>query len=190
MSAVRGPVELTSPSATAELAAYDLSVHFDGLAALENVDLSVQRGEILGLIGPNGAGKTTLVNVLTGFQSPSLGAVRFGGQDVTSSAPASHPPGGRVAHLPGGPIVSRSAGCREHRGERGESRPQPQAGARPRARHPRLDRARRQGRRLRRFARLHRRTTRRHCPRAGDEPGLRASRRAGGRHVRPRMRFF
>ncbi|MGO9769487.1 MAG: ABC transporter ATP-binding protein [Roseiarcus sp.] len=87
MSAVRGPVELTSPSATAELAAYDLSVHFDGLAALENVDLSVQRGEILGLIGPNGAGKTTLVNVLTGFQSPSLGAVRFGGQDVTHWPP-------------------------------------------------------------------------------------------------------
>jgi branched-chain amino acid transport system ATP-binding protein len=87
MSAVRVPGESTNASAPSELAAHDLSVHFDGLSALENVDLSVRRGQILGLIGPNGAGKTTLVNVLTGFQSPSLGAVRFGGQDVTHWPP-------------------------------------------------------------------------------------------------------
>jgi branched-chain amino acid transport system ATP-binding protein len=87
MSAVGGIVEPANGSAAAKLSVRDLSVHFEGLSALENVDLSVRRGEILGLIGPNGAGKTTLVNVLTGFQSPSLGAVRFGRQDVTNWPP-------------------------------------------------------------------------------------------------------
>ena len=87
MIAAGGIVEPGNASAAAELSVRALSVHFEGLSALENVDLSVRRGEILGLIGPNGAGKTTLVNVLTGFQAPSLGTVRFGGQDMTHWPP-------------------------------------------------------------------------------------------------------
>jgi branched-chain amino acid transport system ATP-binding protein len=71
----------------AALAARNLSVHFDGLWALENVVLSVQQGEIVGLIGPNGAGKTTLVNALTGFQLPSAGSVRLGDTDITHWPP-------------------------------------------------------------------------------------------------------
>jgi len=61
----------------------NLSVHFDGLCALENVDLSVRQGEIVGLIGPNGAGKTTFINALTGFQLPSAGSVHLGDVDIT-----------------------------------------------------------------------------------------------------------
>ena len=65
------------------LAAQNLSVRFQGLAAISNVTVSIRRKEILGLIGPNGAGKTTLVNCLTGFQKPTEGRVIYRGHDAT-----------------------------------------------------------------------------------------------------------
>jgi len=55
---------------------------FGGLAALENVDLTVNEGEIVGLIGPNGAGKTTFFNCLTGITIPSSGTINFMGEDL------------------------------------------------------------------------------------------------------------
>ena len=57
------------------LEARAVQVTFGGIRALGGVDLTVRRGEVMGLIGPNGAGKTTLVNVFTGFQRPTAGAV-------------------------------------------------------------------------------------------------------------------
>jgi branched-chain amino acid transport system ATP-binding protein len=51
------------------------------------VDLSVDRGEVIGLIGPNGAGKTTLVNLITGVHPATAGTVRFAGEDVTRQKP-------------------------------------------------------------------------------------------------------
>lgn len=56
------------------LHAQKVSVVFQGLIALEQVDLTILPGEIRGLIGPNGAGKTTLINVLTRFQKVTEGA--------------------------------------------------------------------------------------------------------------------
>lgn len=65
------------------LQAQNVSVSFDGLHALSNVDLDIPPAKVSGLIGPNGAGKTTLVNVLTGFQAPTHGTVRHDGHDVS-----------------------------------------------------------------------------------------------------------
>lgn len=54
-----------------------VSKHFGGLAALNDVSFSVGSGEILGIIGPNGAGKTTLFNLITGVLTPSSGTIAF-----------------------------------------------------------------------------------------------------------------
>ncbi len=64
-----------------------IAVRFEGLTALDQLDVDLAPAEILGLIGPNGAGKTTLVNVLTGFQRPTAGSIRVDGRDLTGRAP-------------------------------------------------------------------------------------------------------
>ncbi len=61
--------------------------HFGGLTAVNQVDLVLYRGEILGLIGPNGAGKTTLFNMIAGFHKPSKGRILFKGMDITGMKP-------------------------------------------------------------------------------------------------------
>ncbi|WP_339947216.1 ABC transporter ATP-binding protein [uncultured Albimonas sp.] len=80
---------LDRPGATddATLAVESLTVRFQGLAAISEVSLAMQRHEIFGLIGPNGAGKTTLVNCLTGFQKPTEGRVLVGDADASAWSP-------------------------------------------------------------------------------------------------------
>jgi branched-chain amino acid transport system ATP-binding protein len=65
-----------------------LTKEFKGFAAVQNVDLQVQRGHIHALIGPNGAGKTTVFNLLTKFLQPTHGSIRFNGIDITREEPA------------------------------------------------------------------------------------------------------
>lgn len=60
-----------------------LSIHFGGVAAVDDVSFDVEEGEILGLIGPNGSGKTTVLNILSGFLQPDAGEVIFAGENVT-----------------------------------------------------------------------------------------------------------
>ena len=60
-----------------------LTRHFGGLTAVNRLDFSVNKGELIGLIGPNGAGKTTLFNLLVGLSKPSAGEVFFDGRIIT-----------------------------------------------------------------------------------------------------------
>lgn len=61
----------------------NVTMRFGGLMAVKNASLSVAQGSITGLIGPNGAGKTTLFSVISGFLEPTIGAIRYQGQDIT-----------------------------------------------------------------------------------------------------------
>lgn len=69
------------------LEAKGLTKYFGGLAAVSEVDISVEQGEMVGIIGPNGAGKTTLFNLITGFLKPSKGRIRFRDRDITGKRP-------------------------------------------------------------------------------------------------------
>jgi len=62
-------------------------MRFRGVTALDDVSLSIQAGEILGIVGPNGSGKTTLFNVISGLYRPSSGAVTLNGQVITAARP-------------------------------------------------------------------------------------------------------
>ncbi|MFN8098232.1 MAG: ABC transporter ATP-binding protein [Dermatophilaceae bacterium] len=64
------------------LEARGVIMRFGGLTAVNNVDMTVRQGEIVGLIGPNGAGKTTFFNCLTGMYKPTEGTVKLDGQII------------------------------------------------------------------------------------------------------------
>jgi branched-chain amino acid transport system ATP-binding protein len=66
----------------ADLEVKNLSLSFGGVIALNDVDVSVQTGELLAIIGPNGAGKTSLLNSITGYYRPQKGTMTFNGQDI------------------------------------------------------------------------------------------------------------
>ncbi|MCU1600965.1 MAG: Branched-chain amino acid transporter ATP-binding protein [Frankiales bacterium] len=61
------------------LEASNVTKRFGGLVAVNDVSLTVNEGEVVGLIGPNGAGKTTFFNCLTGMETPTAGSVTFRG---------------------------------------------------------------------------------------------------------------
>jgi ABC-type branched-subunit amino acid transport system ATPase component len=69
------------------LEVHGLVKHFIGVTAVDGVDLTVERGELVSLIGPNGSGKTTLFNCVTGYLAADAGRVRFHGRDLTNAAP-------------------------------------------------------------------------------------------------------
>ncbi len=65
-----------------------LSKYFGGVKAVDNLDLQVERGEIVGLIGPNGSGKSTLVNLVCGVLKPTSGEVIFEGRSMAGQLPS------------------------------------------------------------------------------------------------------
>ena len=64
-----------------------LRKQFGELVAVDDIDVSIEEGEIRGLIGPNGSGKTTLFNCITGFLHPTRGRVVWQGDDITGKPP-------------------------------------------------------------------------------------------------------
>jgi len=65
-----------------------LTKHFGGVAAVDNLALTVEQGEILGLIGPNGSGKTTALNLLSGFLDADTGRAWLGEEEITHLRPS------------------------------------------------------------------------------------------------------
>lgn len=65
----------------------NLTKHFGGLTATDNVSFFADRKEIMGVIGPNGAGKSTLFNLITGFIRADKGEIQFDGEDITGCVP-------------------------------------------------------------------------------------------------------
>ena len=61
----------------------NLSISFGGLHAVDDFQITIEKGQLYGLIGPNGAGKTTVFNLLTGVYKPDEGIIRLDGQDIT-----------------------------------------------------------------------------------------------------------
>jgi ABC-2 type transport system ATP-binding protein len=73
-----------TPDAPSAIVAERLVRQFDGLTAVDEVDLDIRRGEIYGFLGPNGAGKSTMVRVLCTLLSPTAGRAVVAGYDVAT----------------------------------------------------------------------------------------------------------
>jgi branched-chain amino acid transport system ATP-binding protein len=71
-----------------QLAVTGVSKRFGGVRAVEDVSITVRRGEIASVIGPNGAGKTSLLNMISGFYKPDTGSIVFDGHDITRAKPS------------------------------------------------------------------------------------------------------
>src|SRR6188508_3761951 len=69
------------------LRAEEVSVRFDGAAALDGASLEVDQGEVVTILGPSGSGKTTLLRVVAGLQAPDSGRVLLDGVDLARTPP-------------------------------------------------------------------------------------------------------
>ncbi len=65
----------------------DLSIHFGGVKAVQNVSFNIDSGIVYSVIGPNGAGKTTLFNLITGVYKPTTGEIKLDGEAIHSKSP-------------------------------------------------------------------------------------------------------
>ena len=69
------------------LEATDLGISFGGLRAVDDLNMQIEKGALVGLIGPNGAGKTTVFNMLTGVYRPTDGGIRLDGENIVGRKP-------------------------------------------------------------------------------------------------------
>lgn len=66
----------------------NLGISFGGLRAVDNLEMSIEEGSLVGLIGPNGAGKTTAFNLLTGVYQPTDGTITLDGKSMVGKKPS------------------------------------------------------------------------------------------------------
>lgn len=80
----RGATRVTRPGAATGplLQVRNLTKHFGGLAAVDDLDFVIEAGRVTALIGPNGAGKSTVFNLITGFTRPDRGEILFKGRPI------------------------------------------------------------------------------------------------------------
>ena len=79
------------PTAQGYLQTDQLVKRFDGALAVDDVSLSVEKGEIFALLGSSGCGKSTLLRILAGFETPTSGRVLLDGVDIASFPPYTRP---------------------------------------------------------------------------------------------------
>jgi len=87
-SALRISVEPTDSVGDMTLSMVGITKHFDGVAALTDVSLDVEAGEVHALLGENGAGKSTLMNIASGTLAPDSGTIAFNGAAIENLTPA------------------------------------------------------------------------------------------------------
>ncbi len=82
----------------------NLTVNYDGILALDNVSLSVEEKDFLGIIGPNGAGKTTLFSCMLGLLNNYQGEIRFFGTNIRKSKQYLH----QIGYVPQKPVFEKN----------------------------------------------------------------------------------
>jgi zinc transport system ATP-binding protein len=82
----------------------NLTVNYDGILALDNVSLSVEEKDFLGIIGPNGAGKTTLFSCMLGLLNNYQGEIRFFGTNIRKSKQYLH----QIGYVPQTPVFEKN----------------------------------------------------------------------------------
>lgn len=93
------------------LEAQNLSRHFGPNVAVQNIDITVKRGEILGFLGPNGAGKSTTMKILSGNLAPDKGEIRINGFDLLSQPKQAK---AQLGYLPENPPLYRELTVSEY----------------------------------------------------------------------------
>ena len=95
------------------LKALDLNKSYQGRRVIHEVNLELQRGEVVGLLGPNGAGKTTTFYIIVGLISPDNGQVRLNGEEITGLPMYQRARSG-ISYLPQEPSVFRKLTVEEN----------------------------------------------------------------------------
>nr|CAX83879.1 ABC transport system, ATPase component [uncultured bacterium] len=88
-----------------------VSKRFGAIAALDGIDLKVQRGEVVGFLGPNGAGKTTTMRILSGLLAPSEGSIAVAGVDILENPVEAR---AKIGFLPENPPIYGEMTVREY----------------------------------------------------------------------------